>query len=122
MELLDLPVELVIEEESVDLDIQEENIDSSFDDVDLELFEMEDTTIDLMDLDCELNADFGIISERILDGEAGIYDGEYRVIPKVSEQTLQTTRKFMTKDVTVEKIPLYEVDNNKGTTIIIGDK
>lgn len=122
MELLDLPVELVIEEESVNLNVQEENIDSSFDDVELELFGMEDTTIDLMDLDCELNVDFGIISERILDGEADIYDGEYHVIPKVSEQTLQTTRKFMTKDVTIEKIPLYEVDNKKGTTIIIGDK
>lgn len=55
------------------------------------------------------------------DGEP--YSGEYFVVPKVDEQTiLQTAEKVMTKNVTVEKIPLYEAANSAGgNTLSIGE-
>lgn len=51
-----------------------------------------------------------------------IYDGNYEVIPKAEEgQTLQTAQKYMTQNVSVHKIPYYEIDNAAGgTTVYIG--
>ena len=50
------------------------------------------------------------------------YDGEYSVIPTLENQTLATADKLMKQDVTVEKIPHYEVSNNAGgTTFIIAE-
>lgn len=50
------------------------------------------------------------------------YDGEYKVTPKVTEQVLPTAKKFMNADVTVAKIPIYDVSNNSGgTTVYIAD-
>lgn len=48
------------------------------------------------------------------------YTGEYTVRPKVEEQVMSTRDKRMTKDVTIEAIPYYEVSNQNGKTIIIG--
>lgn len=48
------------------------------------------------------------------------YNGPYNVIPKVVSQELDTADKHLTKDVTVEAIPYYEVSNQTGKTIIIG--
>lgn len=52
------------------------------------------------------------------------YDGEYDVTPKVSTPVvLQTEGKTMKKDVTVLKIPQFEVSNPEGgKTLIIGDE
>ena len=52
------------------------------------------------------------------------YDGEYDVTPKVSAPVvLQTEGKTMKKDVTVLKIPQFEVSNPEGgKTLIIGDE
>lgn len=51
------------------------------------------------------------------------YNGEYVVIPKIEEQTMKTRDKRMTKDITIESIPYYEVSNiQNGKTIIIGGK
>lgn len=51
-----------------------------------------------------------------------IYNGEYTVTPLADgEQTLLTKGKYNTRDITVEKIPYYEVSNDEGgTTINIG--
>lgn len=51
-----------------------------------------------------------------------IYDGEYTVTPLADgEQTLLTKGKYNTRDITVKKIPYYEVSNDEGgTTINIG--
>lgn len=51
-----------------------------------------------------------------------IYDGGYTVTPLADgEQTLLTKGKYNTRDITVEKIPYYEVSNDEGgTTINIG--
>ena len=42
------------------------------------------------------------------------YDGDYTVIPKVYEQTLETKNKSMTDNVTVEAVPYAEVSNPSG--------
>lgn len=53
-------------------------------------------------------------------GNIPIYEGEYQVIPKANEQTLETKGRKMRENVTVNKIPMYEFSNNFGTTVVIG--
>lgn len=51
------------------------------------------------------------------------YDGEYEVTPKTyDEQVLPTRNKRMINNLTVKKIPQYEVSNDSGCTLIIGDE
>lgn len=51
------------------------------------------------------------------------YDGPYMVTPKVAEQVLPTAKKRMTADVTIAKIPIFDVSNTSGgTTIYIADE
>ena len=51
------------------------------------------------------------------------YDGEYVVTPKTyDEQVLPTKNKRMINNLTVKKIPQYEVSNDSGYTLIIGDE
>ena len=57
----------------------------------------------------------------VVSGEP--YTGEYFVIPKVDEQTvLETEAKLMERNVTVERIPIYEAANAAGgNTLSIGE-
>ena len=50
------------------------------------------------------------------------YEGEYEVTPSMSEDiTLETAKKLMTDDLTVKKVPRYDVTNEAGgTTSYIG--
>lgn len=48
------------------------------------------------------------------------YEGDYTVIPKVSEQELQTKNKMMKDNVTIQQIPFHEFSNETGTTVVIG--
>lgn len=49
------------------------------------------------------------------------YTGDYIVIPKVTEQTLETAHKLMTDDVTIKEIPFSKVSNIfNGYTVNIG--
>ncbi len=52
------------------------------------------------------------------------YEGAYDVIPSTyQDKVLETRNLVMTKDVTVRKIPQYEVSNEAGgTTFIIGEE
>ena len=51
------------------------------------------------------------------------YEGEYEVTPKTyDEQVLPTKNKRMINNLTVKKIPQYEVSNDSGCTLIIGDE
>lgn len=51
------------------------------------------------------------------------YEGEYVVTPKTyDEQVLPTKNKRMINNLTVKKIPQYEVSNDSGYTLIIGDE
>ena len=52
-----------------------------------------------------------------------IYEGSYTATPKVNEQTLPTRKKFLEEDVTIKKIPYFEVGNNSGgETVYIGNE
>lgn len=53
-----------------------------------------------------------------------VYAGDYEVTPKVTrEQTLETKRKVMKDNVTVKKMPQFEVSNDAGgKTLILGDE
>ena len=57
-----------------------------------------------------------------LEGDLEVYEGEYLVVPLPEEDVvLNTTKKYLTGNVTVEKIPYHEVSNTSGgTTICIG--
>lgn len=52
-----------------------------------------------------------------------LYEGEYEVTPKVSEQTLPTAKKMLTEDLTIKEIPYFSVGNNSGgNTVYIGNE
>ncbi|MGN1410283.1 MAG: hypothetical protein ACI4XJ_08910 [Eubacteriales bacterium] len=69
---------------------------------------------------------------RVLTASGGVavwrelpkYTGEYSVTPSAeSAQTLETAQKYLDDNVTVEKIPTYEVSNDSGgATLIIGNE
>lgn len=67
-----------------------------------------------------LEAELGAFSVTITDGEK--YTGLYTVTPATyNEQILGTKNKTMSDNVTVERIPVYEVANNSGgNTLTIG--
>lgn len=51
------------------------------------------------------------------------YSGPYDITPLFTAQVLPTAKKLMQKDVTIRKIPQYEVSNDSnGYTLIIGDE
>lgn len=51
------------------------------------------------------------------------YSGPYDITPLFSVQTLPTAKRLMQQDVTIRKIPQYEVSNDYGGyTLIIGDE
>ena len=57
-------------------------------------------------------------------GDVPVYDGAYSVTPKVYEETtLETKQKLMKNNVTVARIPQYQVSNDAdGVTLIIGEE
>lgn len=48
------------------------------------------------------------------------YEGDYTVIPKITEQEMQTKNKMMKDNITVQQIPFHEFSNEAGTTVVIG--
>ena len=67
---------------------------------------------------CTFNTNFGEIFQIRTDDK---YEGDYNVIPRVYQQTLETKDKLMLDDVTVEIIPLSRVINlSNGYTVTIG--
>lgn len=49
------------------------------------------------------------------------YDGEYDVVPRLTQQILETKDKLLEQDLVIEKIPITSVSNQSGgNTIIIG--
>ena len=54
------------------------------------------------------------------DPPTSTYAGPYSVTPQTTEQVLETEGKAMSKNVTVKKVPRYDVSNESGTTVIIG--
>lgn len=49
------------------------------------------------------------------------YTGPYTVTPRIEEQVLATSQRFMTDNVTVETIPVtYTTNIHGGKTVVIG--
>lgn len=71
--------------------------------------------------DADLAADLG---QTTILSTAPQYKGETTVTPRTYEETrLETKDKLMPDDVTVRKIPRYEVSNYcGGVTLIMGDE
>jgi hypothetical protein len=42
------------------------------------------------------------------------YDGEYEVTPKTTAQTLETSQRFLEKNVEIKEIPYFETSNLAG--------
>ena len=49
------------------------------------------------------------------------YEGSYTFTPSKEDQTIDTDYRLLTQDLTIKGIPYYEVSNEHGITIIIGD-
>lgn len=65
------------------------------------------------------------VSDAVVVGTGAVdpYEGAYVVIPKVTQQMLETERKLMLEDVLVKEIPFYDVSNAAGgSTIFIGNE
>lgn len=62
----------------------------------------------------------GIIGQS--GGSYPKYEGDYEVTPSLSEEiTLETAKKLMSDDVTIHKVPRYDVANEAGgKTVYIG--
>ena len=60
----------------------------------------------------------------LISVEGKKYEGEYDITPSTyNDQVLATRNLVMTKDVTVRKIPQFEVSNtSNGKTLIIGEE
>ena len=51
------------------------------------------------------------------------YAGPYDITPLLSAQTLPTAKRLLQQNITIKKIPQYEVTNDSnGYTLIIGEE
>ncbi len=60
----------------------------------------------------------------VYQGGGAPYEGDYEVTPKIYDPVVLPTRdRYLSRDVTVAKIPQYEVSNTSGgVTLIMGDE
>lgn len=55
--------------------------------------------------------------------DAPLYEGEYEVTPKVTEQVIPTKDKLLKEDMIVNSIPFFNVSNTSGgKTVYIGNE
>ncbi len=51
------------------------------------------------------------------------YDGSYNVVPQQTQQVLLTRKKYMKDNLTIQKIPYYDVSNSAGgSTVYIAEE
>lgn len=71
-------------------------------------------------------AEFNVAGVRVIEvgtGGGEAYEGDYEVVPKAFEPVvLPTKNKLLADDVTVTKVPYYEVSNETGTTVYIASE
>lgn len=61
------------------------------------------------------------IRKIYIDGtDIPVYEGTYTAVPEVEAQTLYTKNKYLENDISIFKIPVWETDNETGTTVYIG--
>lgn len=80
--------------------------------------------IQKVDGNCTLTVGIDGVSGIIVPVEPharAVFEGDYTVIPQVTEQTLETQDKVMRNNLTVKEIPTYAVSNESGgNTFYIG--
>lgn len=77
--------------------------------------------VDFSAKDKKLNAEFQCFQRITEQGDVDYYDGSYTVTPKVEEQSLPTSKKYLAEDVRIKEIPIFEVSNLEGgQTVFIG--
>ena len=60
-------------------------------------------------------------TESIAPKDIEPYAGDYEAVPRVTEQSLPTRDRWLSRDVIIRAIPYHEVENTEcGTTAIIG--
>lgn len=70
---------------------------------------------------CPVSYDVRVLTETIVRKDAvEYYKGPYQAVPKVEPVRLATKDRYLTEDITIFKIPYWETDNQKGTTVYIG--
>ena len=78
--------------------------------LDLELAE-DALTLDVADVALEWGSDEYV---RVVNAQADEYDGPYEATPTAYEQSLPTSGKTMTRNVTIHKVPYQETSNESG--------
>lgn len=82
----------------------------------------EESSIIKLHVSDESNDSLKITSDRvnITTTSGDPYQGPYIVTPLANEQQILNTKfKYMSDDVTVNKVPYYETSNDSGTTVYI---
>lgn len=60
---------------------------------------------------------------KVLISDLPLYAGEYTITPSTyNDDILMTKNKKLEDNITVKKIPQYEVSNDNGYTLIIGEE
>lgn len=77
--------------------------------------------IEFVDTKQYLDVEFENVQGISVGDSEDYYTGPYEVTPDVDGEILETGRKLMTRDVTINPIPYAEVSNNMGgKTVTIG--
>jgi len=75
--------------------------------------------VNTFDVDFTSSETFNTIMDQVVKVYPDPYDGDYEVMPTVEDNiVLNTKQKTMLDDVTVKKIPVYEIDNPQGGTTV----
>lgn len=101
------------------LDVRFEELNVSFE----TSFDERDTFFitEIQESNVTFETDFGEVTQIYEDYPS--YTGEYGATPKVVAQTLPTAQKFLSQNVTIAKIPYFEVSNTSGgDTVYIGNE
>ena len=78
--------------------------------------------ISLQESNQKFDVSFGEL-QYVAPGAEAVYAGSYDVTPKIGEQTLATKKKYMKENITIQKIPFYDVSNSAGgSTVYIAEE
>lgn len=84
-------------------------------------FIQNDMTLDVAFQESEQHIDYEFNEVIEVDKNHEVYMGEYDVTPNIEQQVLETANKVLVENVTIKKIPFFEVGNTSGgTTVYIG--
>ena len=66
---------------------------------------------------------FNEFQQSTIAPDVELYDGTYKITPKVNEQTIPTAQKFLSEDMIIKKIPYFDVGNTAGgSTVYIANE